>query len=83
VIYALAGDDPAETRLRELVAGPVAEADLPEALTLLRGSAALERAKATLLQYQERARALAKSLPDGPAQQALVDICDYMIERDA
>jgi heptaprenyl diphosphate synthase len=36
-----------------------------------------------LLQYQERARALAKSLPGGSAQKALVDICDYMIERDA
>jgi heptaprenyl diphosphate synthase len=83
VIYALADDDPADARLRELVAGPVPEADLQEALALLRGSKALEQAKATLLQYQERARGLAKSLPAGPAQKALVDICDYMIERDA
>ncbi|MFC3493599.1 polyprenyl synthetase family protein [Glycomyces rhizosphaerae] len=83
VIYALADDDPAEARLRELVAGPVPEEDLPEALELLRASKALEQAKATLLQYQERARGLAKSLPEGPAQKALVDICDYMIERDA
>ena len=83
VLYALAGEDPAEARLRELVSGPVAEADLEEALSLLRGSKAIEQAKSTLLQYQERARGLAKSLPHGPAQKALVDICDYMIERDA
>jgi heptaprenyl diphosphate synthase len=82
VIYALA-DEATDPRLRELVAGPVPEEHLQEALELLRASNALEQAKATLLQYQERARTLAKSLPEGPAQKALVDICDYMIERDA
>nr|WP_240037623.1 polyprenyl synthetase family protein [Glycomyces paridis] len=83
VIYALAGDDPADTRLRELVSGPVPESDLDEALALLRASKALTQAKDTLHQYQERARSLAKALPQGPAQKALVDICDYMLERDA
>ncbi|MEU6857959.1 polyprenyl synthetase family protein [Glycomyces sp. NPDC046736] len=83
VLYALAGSDPAEERLRALVSAPVAETDLDEALTLLRASKALDQAKETLHQYQERARTLARSLPDGPAQKALVDICDYMIERDA
>jgi len=82
VIYALA-DDETDPRLRELVAGPVPEEHLQEALELLRASNAFEQAKATLLQYQERARTLAKSLPEGPAQKALVDICGYMIERDA
>ncbi|HLU28197.1 MAG TPA: polyprenyl synthetase family protein [Glycomyces sp.] len=83
VLYALAGADPAEARLRELVAGPVSEADLPEALELLRASKALEEARATLHQYQERARALAASLPQGHASRALVDICDYMVERES
>ena len=40
-------------------------------------------AKATLRQYQERARGLAASLPAGPARQALIDICDFMVDRDA
>ncbi|MCD0444797.1 polyprenyl synthetase family protein [Glycomyces sp. A-F 0318] len=83
VLYALAGDAPEDARLRELVAGPVPEEDLEEALALLRGSKAIGQAKDTLHQYQERARALAESLPEGAAQKALVDICDYMIERDA
>ncbi|WP_245595446.1 polyprenyl synthetase family protein [Glycomyces tenuis] len=83
VLYALAGTDPAEARLRELVSGPVPEAELPEALALLRASRALEEAKATLHQYQERARGLAASLPDGQARQALIDICDFMIQREA
>ncbi|MEU5871565.1 polyprenyl synthetase family protein [Glycomyces sp. NPDC047369] len=83
VLYALADDDPAGARLRELVSGPVAEEDLEETLTLLRASKALEQAKDTLHQYQARARSLAGALPEGPARDALVDICDYMIERDA
>jgi heptaprenyl diphosphate synthase len=83
VLYALADDDPAGARLRALVSGPVAEEDLEETLTLLRASKALEQAKDTLHQYQVRARALAGALPEGPARDALVDICDYMIERDA
>src|SRR5213080_3657703 len=45
VLFALSGDDPAEARLRELVAGPIADADdHAEALALLRTSAALDRA---------------------------------------
>ncbi len=83
VLYALAGTDPADARLRELVAGPVSDADLPEALELLRASRALDEAKATLRQYQERARGLAASLPAGPARQALIDICEFMVDRDA
>jgi heptaprenyl diphosphate synthase len=83
VLYALADDDPAGARLRELVSGPVSEADLPEALELLRSSRALDAARATLHTYQERARTLAHAMPDGPTSQALADICDYMIERDA
>src|SRR5438270_4350628 len=47
VLFALAGDDPAEARLRELVAGPVTGVDEhAEALELLRSSAALTRATA-------------------------------------
>ncbi|GAB3224705.1 polyprenyl synthetase family protein [Glycomyces halotolerans] len=83
VLYALAGTDPADARLRELVSGPVPEERLPEALAMLRGSGALEEAKSTLHSYQRRARRLAASLPEGPARQALVDICDYMVQRDA
>src|SRR5690348_13243836 len=42
VLLALAGDDPAEARLRELVAAPVTDdGDHAEALELLRGSSAL------------------------------------------
>ncbi|GIG69354.1 polyprenyl synthetase family protein [Phytomonospora endophytica] len=83
VLYALASDDPAETRLRELVAGPVAEADLPEALALLRASKAMAQARATLDSYGAKARAIVDSLPDVPARRALDAVCAYMVSRTA
>ncbi|HEY1176163.1 MAG TPA: polyprenyl synthetase family protein [Phytomonospora sp.] len=83
VLYALASDDPAEARLRELVAGPVAEADLAEALTLLRASKAMAQAKATLDSYGAKARAIVDSLPDVPARRALDAVCAYMVSRTA
>nr|WP_307789079.1 polyprenyl synthetase family protein [Glycomyces salinus] len=83
VLYALAGTDPAEAALRDLVAGPVPEDRLDEALRLLRASSALDEARATLDQYRKRARNLAASLPEGPARGALLDVCDYMTERDS
>nr|WP_285666444.1 polyprenyl synthetase family protein [Actinorhabdospora filicis] len=80
-LYALADDDPADARLRELVSGPVAEADLPEALTLLRASKAMEKARATLDAYGERARDILTRLPDVPARRALEAVCAYMVSR--
>src|ERR671929_270197 len=57
VLFALAGDDPAEGRLRELVTAPVTDpAEHAEALALLRSSASLDRATEVLRQYAERAR---------------------------
>ena len=57
-LFALAGDDPADARLRELVAGPVTDdGEHAEALELLRVLAALVRANDVLAQYADRARA--------------------------
>ena len=48
-LFALAGDDPAEARLRELVAAPISDdADHAEALDLLRSSRSLARANEVL-----------------------------------
>src|ERR671920_32956 len=58
VLFALAGDDPAEARLRELVSRPVTDdAEHVEALELLRTSASLARATEVLASYADRARA--------------------------
>jgi heptaprenyl diphosphate synthase len=82
VLFALAGDDPAEARLRELVAGPVVdEEEHAEALALLRSSASLARATAVLEGYADRARARLDAVPDGPVREALSALCTYVVTR--
>src|SRR3954465_11081253 len=81
-LYALAGDDPAEARLRELVAAPVTDADdHAEALALLRSSASLARANEVLADYADRARARLAEVPAGDVRDALSALCDYVITR--
>jgi len=82
VLFALAGDDPAEARLRELVAGPVVDdAEHAEALALLRSSASLARATAVVEQYADRARARLDAVPEGPVREALSALCTYVVTR--
>jgi heptaprenyl diphosphate synthase len=82
VLFVLAGDDPAEDRLRELVTRPVTDdAEHAEALALLRSSASLERATQVLREYAERARARLAEVPDGEVRDALSALCDYVVTR--
>jgi heptaprenyl diphosphate synthase len=82
VLFALADDDPADARLRELVASPVTDDGLhAEALSLLRSSAGLERADDVLRQYADRARARLDALPVGDVRDALSALCDYVVTR--
>jgi heptaprenyl diphosphate synthase len=82
VLFALAGTDPAEARLRELVAGPVVDdAEHAEALALLRSSASLARATAVLEEYADRARGRLDAVPDGPVREALSALCTYVVTR--
>ncbi|PZA20712.1 polyprenyl synthetase family protein [Modestobacter versicolor] len=84
VLFALAGTDPAEARLRELVAGPVVdEVEHAEALALLRSSASLARATAVLEEYADRARARLDAVPDGPVREALSALCTFVVTRDS
>jgi heptaprenyl diphosphate synthase len=81
VLYVLASDAPESARLRELLAGPVAEDDIEETLRLLRADPAMERARAELLAWTGRAREDLASLPDIPARTAYLALCDYVVER--
>lgn len=81
-LIALAGDDPAEQRLRELVSRPISDdAEHAEALALLRSSAALARATDVLGEYADRARARLSAVPEGPVREALSALCDYVVTR--
>jgi heptaprenyl diphosphate synthase len=82
VLFALADDDPADARLRELVAAPVTDdEEHAEALALLRASAALERANDVLAEYADRARARLDAVPAGDVRDALSALCEYVVTR--
>jgi heptaprenyl diphosphate synthase len=85
VLYALAGDDTdaSAVRLRELLsAGPVTDDALhAEALTLLRESSALKRARETVRSYAEDARARLAPLPAGEAKRTMEALCDFIADR--
>jgi heptaprenyl diphosphate synthase len=84
VLLALAGDDPAEARLRELVSRPISDdAEHAEALTLLRGSRAMERAGEVLRWYADQARARLDAVPAGDVRDALSGLCDYVATRSS
>src|SRR3712207_531807 len=82
VLFALAGDDPAEARLRELVSRPVTDdAEHAEALRLLRSSSSMARAGEVLQGYAERARSRLAGVPAGEVRDALSALCAYVATR--
>jgi len=84
VLYALAGDDPAELRLRSLIGKPLDDDTLhAEALTLLRHSPAMDSARHTLAGYAADARDLLRPLPDVPARAALESLTDFVVARSS
>ncbi|MCH9721929.1 MAG: polyprenyl synthetase family protein [Actinomycetia bacterium] len=82
VLYALREDGPDADRLRELLKGPVTDdADVAEALALLRASGGIAAAKETVQQYAAQARAELSGLPDVPGTRALASLVDYTVNR--
>ncbi|RLV51197.1 polyprenyl synthetase family protein [Nocardioides mangrovicus] len=75
-----AGDD---ARLVELLAGPVAEADVEEALGLLRAHPAMQQARDHVIGLATEAVELLKVLPEGPVRQALADFAELIAVRSA
>jgi len=82
VLYVLAGTDPAEARLRELVGAPIqADADVAEALRLLRASPGLERARATLGEFAAGARAAIDKIDNPRVSSAFGALVDHVVSR--
>jgi heptaprenyl diphosphate synthase len=80
MLYALA--DGPSGRLAELLAGPIGSDELvDEALALLRRSAGMERARQTVVQFAEQARAELAVLPAAPAADALHSLTRFVVER--
>ncbi|QUR66311.1 nonaprenyl/(2E,6E)-farnesyl/geranylgeranyl diphosphat synthase [Mycobacterium spongiae] len=82
MLYALAEPGADSARLRVLLAGPVHdESDVHEALTLLRASPGMAKAKDVVAQYAAEARRELALLPDGAGQRALAALVDYTVKR--
>jgi len=84
VLHALASSDAADKELQDLLVADLSDdARLERTLELLRASSAMDKARADLLRYADRSRALLSPLPAGPARAALEDICDVVVSRSA
>ena len=77
-----ATDGPDSARLRDLLNGDLTDdALLAEALGLLRTHPAIDGARVRLATYVDAARAAARELPDGPVQDALLALTDFVLAR--
>jgi heptaprenyl diphosphate synthase len=82
MLYALRETGLDGARLRELLAGPVADdAAVVEALGLLRASPGMAKAKDVLAQYAAQARHEVSLLPDVAGRRALAALVDYTVSR--
>ncbi len=83
-LFALRSTDPADARLRELLAGPVTDdAEHAEALALLRAHPAMDAARAYVLDLAHEAAGVLGPLPEGPVKEALVTFADLIATRTA
>ena len=84
VLMARASQDPADARLRELLAGDLSEDRRHgEALELLRSHPALDEARAYVVGRAREAKELLTVLPQGPVRDALEDFADLVAVRTA
>jgi heptaprenyl diphosphate synthase len=83
ILLAKRSTDSDDARLLELLAGDRQGAEVDEALTLLRKHPAIEQARADVTRRAERARRILDPLPDGPAKQALAELCTTVVTRTA
>ncbi|MDQ2782601.1 polyprenyl synthetase family protein [Lapillicoccus sp.] len=82
VLYARAGTDPRDARLRELLGGDLRDdARLTEALDLLRTNAALEQARERTRAVGAEAVALLGGLPESDAKTALTALVTSVVDR--
>jgi len=72
---------PEDARLLDLLSGPVAEADIPEALSLLQSNPAVDEARGQIQQWADQALSYIADFPDGAATRALRTLCDQAAVR--
>jgi heptaprenyl diphosphate synthase len=75
---------PTDSRLLELLSGPISDDRLhAEALRLLRNNPAMTKARLEVSRRADAARALLDSVPDLPAREAMLGLCDLVTTRSS
>jgi heptaprenyl diphosphate synthase len=84
MLYALQDEGPQAERLRTLLARPITDdAEVNEALALLRSGPGVARAREVLAEHASAARGELTELPDCPAAKALSSLTMYVVDRSA
>jgi heptaprenyl diphosphate synthase len=84
ILLARRSTDPSDARLLALLDADLsADADLSEALGLMRAHPAMAEARDEILRRAEVARGHLAPLPEGTAKQALAALCDGVISRSS
>jgi heptaprenyl diphosphate synthase len=82
MLYAVQGTDPDSRRLAALLSRPIEDdAEVAEALELLRVGPGLQRARQVLAEHAAAARAELVDLPPGPGTDALAALTTYTVDR--
>ena len=82
VLYVLRAPGLGDARLLELLDGPIEhDADLAEALHLLRAHPQVEAARAEVRRWAGESRAVLAPLPDTAPKRALESLCDLVVDR--
>ncbi|WP_433176691.1 polyprenyl synthetase family protein [Actinoallomurus sp. CA-150999] len=82
VLHVLRSAADEDARLRELLSADLTDdAAHAEALALLRAHPAMDRARADLRRWVDEARAELLTLPDVPAREAFLGLCDFVLTR--
>jgi heptaprenyl diphosphate synthase/octaprenyl-diphosphate synthase len=72
---------PGDNPLREIWEEKDREANLKQAIESIRNSSAIEESYAVARDFSAKARYALKTLPDSPPRRALIELADYVIQR--
>ncbi len=70
-----------DDRLVDLLSRPLSDAEVTEALALLRPHPAVDQARTVARQWADEARDCLVGLPAGSPRDALASVCDYVVNR--
>ncbi len=83
-LFVLESQDPRDAELREILSAPITdEAVVASTLIALREHDAMLKSRALLESYAEDSRKLLATLPAGAAKEALISLCETVINRTA